>query len=96
MEHGTKFDSGKWRFSLLPMDALRQVIAVLEYGAQKYSADNWQAVPDARKRYFDAAHRHLAAWFSGELLDSESGLSHLAHATCCLLFLLYFDLAKRE
>lgn len=87
----TKHDSGKWRFSLVPFKAMRSIIAVLEFGAQKYAPDNWKTVPDARTRYYDAAIRHLTAWFSGEKLDQESGENHLAHAACCIMFLLWFD-----
>ena len=63
----------------------------MEFGAAKYGADNWQHVPNARQRYFDAAMRHLLAWWDGERLDAESGLPHLAHAGCCILFLLWAD-----
>lgn len=87
----TKHDAGKWRFSLVPMNAIRSVIDVLEFGAKKYAPDNWKTVPDARKRYFDATIRHVTAWWSGEKDDGESGLPHLAHAICCLLFLLWLD-----
>ncbi|WP_264041499.1 dATP/dGTP diphosphohydrolase domain-containing protein [Pectobacterium carotovorum] len=87
----SKNDAGKWRFSLLPLSAIISVIAVLEFGAQKYAVDNWKSVPDARQRYFDASIRHITAWWQGEQIDSESGLPHLAHAVCCLLFLMWFD-----
>ncbi len=53
--------------------------------------NNWQKVPDARRRYYDAAMRHIDSWFGGEVKDSETGLPHLAHAVCCLLFLIWFD-----
>lgn len=91
-----KNDAGKWRFSLVPLCALRSVIAVLEFGATKYAPDNWKTVPDARRRYFDAAIRHITAWWSGETADSESGEHHLAHAICCLLFLLWIEGQKDE
>lgn len=85
---GKKFDVNKPRFSLIPVGALNPVIIVLEFGARKYSENNWQKVPNARTRYFDAAHRHIDAWWSGEVADPETGESHLAHAICCLMFLL--------
>jgi hypothetical protein len=44
----------------------------------------------------DAAMRHMRARYGGEILDSESGLPHLAHAACCCLFSLAFDLRKKE
>jgi hypothetical protein len=51
----------------------------------------WQKVPNAKERYFAALMRHLTAWWDGERADPESGLHHLAHAGCCLLFLIWFD-----
>lgn len=87
----TKHDSGKWRFSLIPEGSLQQIVAVLEFGAKKYAEENWKTVPDGKRRYFDACMRHLVAWGEGEDFDSESGLSHLAHAGCCILFLLWLD-----
>ena len=88
---GSKFDTGKPRFSLLPKGVLTSILKVLEYGAKKYSVDNWQQVENPRERYYDAAMRHLYAWFNGESKDLETGESHLAHAICCLLFLLWFE-----
>jgi hypothetical protein len=35
--------------------------------------------------------RHVHAWRAGETKDPESGLHHLAHAGCCLLFMLWLD-----
>ena len=86
-----KHDSGKWRMSLVPVTALKSIVDVLEFGAKKYAVDNWRTVPDARRRYYDAAIRHLTAWWDGETLDEESGLPHLAHAGCCVIFLLWLD-----
>ena len=91
---GVKYDTGKPRFSLLPWSAVRAVVDVLEYGARKYSVDNWQRVPDARQRYVDAALRHTIALADGEKRDTGeggSGLYHAAHAVCCLMFVIWFD-----
>ncbi|CAB5218853.1 hypothetical protein UFOVP229_3 [uncultured Caudovirales phage] len=88
---GVKYDSEKLRWSLLPLDALEEVVKVLEYGANKYAPDNWRKVPGARERYWDAAMRHLVAWKKDARLDDETELSHLAHATCCLLYLIAFE-----
>jgi hypothetical protein len=85
---GKKFDAGKPRWSLLPRGTLLKVIQVLEAGAVKYDVDNWKIVPDARTRYYDAMNRHIEAWWGGEKQDSETGTHHLAHATCCALFLI--------
>lgn len=88
---GRKDDSNKPRYSLLPTGTVNQVVQVMEYGAVKYETNNWQKVPDARTRYYDAAMRHIDDWWNGSTTDAESGLPHLAHAICCLLFLMWFD-----
>ena len=88
---GRKFDGGKPRFGLIPPNALLEVVDVLTYGAQKYDDENWKKVPDSKRRYFDAAQRHLWAWKSGEQNDQETGKNHLAHALCCLMFLYEHD-----
>lgn len=88
---GIKFDSARPRFSLIPAGTMARVIAVLEFGAKKYAQDNWKHVPEARTRYYDAALRHIDAWWTGESTDIETGEPHLAHAVCCLLFLLWLD-----
>lgn len=90
-EIGVKHDNGKFRFSLLPWNAVKEVIDVLEFGAKKYAPDNWKRVDDHRDRYFNATIRHVTAWYAGEKNDPETGLNHLAHAVCCLLFLIWFD-----
>ncbi len=73
---GTKHDGKKPRWSLLPAGTVQQIIAVLEFGAAKYTENNW---------------RHVHAWRDGEKNDPERGLHHLAHAGCCLLFMLWLD-----
>jgi len=89
---GVKYDNDKPRWYLLPWNAVEEVVKVLTLGAVKYEDDNWKRVDNAKSRYFSALLRHLTAWVGGETNDSETGLNHLAHAGCCLLFLLWFDL----
>jgi hypothetical protein len=89
---GRKFDGGKLQYGLLPPLALKAVVDVLTFGAEKYEPDNWKHVPDSKRRYFDAAQRHLWAWKEGEQIDPESGKHHLAHALCCLTFLYEHDI----
>ena len=78
--NGIKFDQNKERWSLLPIKQVREVVKVLTAGAIKYEDDNWQRVPDSRRRYFSATMRHITAWWDGEIKDPETGLHHLAHA----------------
>lgn len=88
---GRKFDAGKLDYTLVPWDGLEEVVKVLEFGARKYARDNWQHVEGGMQRYQAAAFRHLIAYNQGEKVDQETGLSHLAHAGCCLLFLLSLE-----
>lgn len=91
---GGKADAGKRPWHLVPWNALGQIVEVLDYGAKKYAPGNWRNVPDAKARYFSATMRHLTAWMDGQQLDPESGLHHLAHAGCCVLFMLALDERK--
>lgn len=93
---GRKFDGGKLQYGLLPPNALEATVDILTFGAEKYEPDNWKWVPDAKRRYFDALQRHLWAWKKGEQNDQETGKNHLAHAMCCLMFLLERDLFSDE
>ncbi len=87
---GTKDDWAKVPLQLLPFTALTEVGKVLAFGAQKYSAHNWRHGM-SWTRPLGACLRHLFAWLRGESKDPETGLSHLAHATCMLLFALEYE-----
>lgn len=86
---GVKADTDKLCWHLLPFGAVSEVVAVLQYGAEKYAPFNWYKGMDY-SRCFNSTQRHLTAWLAGEDKDPETGLSHLAHAACNLLFLLAF------
>lgn len=89
-----KTDQGKPHPSYVPVALIEGVMAVREYGNQKYhDPDNWKQVePD---RYHQALLRHiLAAWNDPYKVDPESGLLHLAHAACNIAFLL--EMKKEE
>lgn len=88
-------DLGKLRWELLPWDAVEEVLKVLEFGATKYSANNWrEGAGFSWTRVFNSTVRHLISWFRGEDRDPESGLSHLAHCCCNVLFLIHYSLNK--
>jgi hypothetical protein len=57
-------------------------------GALKYGRSNFRAVGVRASIYYDAARRHLDAWFEGEDADPDSKLSHLAHALACLAIIV--------
>lgn len=99
-EPGFKLDEAKPRWDLLPWRSVKEIVRVLTWaltkphtGEKPYPPHNWQKVDGARDRYFAAAMRHLIDWSEGERCDPVSGIHHLAHAGCCILFLLWFELA---
>jgi hypothetical protein len=67
------------------------VAKVLTFGAEKYDIDNWKHVSNGEYRYRNAALRHINDYVKGEKTDPESGCNHLAHAICCLMFILDAD-----
>lgn len=88
---GTKDDDGKLPVDLLPFDALEKVSRILAYGAKKYAPDNWRKVPNGTKRYTAAALRHLFSFMKGEIKDKETGMPHLWHAACNVLFAISLE-----
>lgn len=94
---GVKFDYEKPRVDLL-IDgcprSLESISQVLTFGSKKYADHNWQHVEGGEQRYKAALMRHVLASAKGEKVDSETGLSHLAHAACCVLFMLELELKK--
>lgn len=93
---GTKYDAGKPILGAVPPNAEIAVGRVLAFGAATYARDNWRVLEDAQTRYMDAALRHLNAVRRGESQDSESGEHHLAHAACCVLFMLELALEEQD
>ena len=86
-----RLDDGKLPYELLPFDALERVTKVLEFGAKKYSQRGWENGMHY-SRVFAPTLRHLFKWWRGEENDTETGLSHLAHAATNVLFLLAYTL----
>lgn len=92
---GIKHDQEKPDMSLLSNIALVKIAEVMTFGKKKYSAHNWRG-GFTWSRPAAAAARHLFAWIGGEDKDPETGLSHLAHCACCIMFLLEFEVTKPE
>ena len=90
-----KHDSGKPGMNLLSREALEQIALVMDFGKQKYDAHNWRK-GFVWSRPLSAAMRHIMAFNDGEDKDPESGLSHLAHAACCIMFLLEFEKTHKD
>lgn len=95
LTEGTKFDGEKPRADLLSVYSIDQLIAVLTFGAQKYDDHNWRKGIKT-SRLLAAALRHIFAYMGGEDKDKETGLSHIAHAMCCCMFIIEQDKYRKE
>lgn len=91
---GIKSDTDKPRMDLIDSEFLVGLSDVLTFGAKKYAPHNWRG-GIAYSRLIAAALRHLAAINKGEDVDSESGLYHVDHLACCVMFLSNFMHAGR-
>lgn len=84
----TQYGEQKPKVSSTPTLAIREMGKVFELGAKKYGRYNWRLHTVSATVYYDAAQRHLMAWFEGEDIDPESGVNHLAHVMACMAILL--------
>lgn len=94
-KEGVKNDSAKMRMDLISIRFLWYLGAVLTFGTDKYAARNWEKGV-AWSRLYGACIRHMTAWWNGEELDPETGLSHLAHAGFCIMALSEYEETHKE
>lgn len=57
-------------------------------GALKYGRANFRVVGVRASIYYDAAKRHLDAWFEGEECDPDDGVPHLSAALACIAIIV--------
>lgn len=86
-----KYDDNKTDWSLVPFESLEGMVKVLEFGAKKYAGWNWTNNGGfSYTRVLRSCLRHIFAYMRGEDNDPESGLSHIHHAMCNLLFISHY------
>ena len=83
-----KADGGKPHPSYVPVQLIKSVMAVREYGTQIYKdPDNWTLIEP--ERFHEAMLRNvLECWNDPYAVDPESGLMHIEHVACNIAFLL--------
>lgn len=80
--------SNKLPLHLVPPSAKAYCALGLLEGACKYGRANWRNAGVRASIYYDAAARHLDAWFEGQTNDPKTGIPHLANAIACLAILI--------
>lgn len=79
--------SRKAGISSVPAQVVAELgLAMLE-GAAKYGRHNYRIAGVRASVYYDAAMRHLMAWWEGEDIDPDSGLPHVVKAMACMAVL---------
>ena len=91
-----KADNGKPRVTLVPLQIIRDIARVREFGLQKYKEkESWKSVEP--ERYRDALLRHCMLYIENPFgLDEESGLPHLWHLACNVAFLCELQKGKYD
>jgi hypothetical protein len=84
----TRFGLTKPAMSVVPAPALVHLMRAMMDGARKYEPFNWRRQNVSSSIYYDAALRHLMAWFDGEEIAEDSGVHHLGHVMACCAILL--------
>ncbi|AIT13313.1 endolysin; inhibits RNA polymerase [Ruegeria phage DSS3-P1] len=72
----------------IPPTALLHCGAAMHNGCEKYGLTNWREHEVSASVYYNAAFRHLAAWWDGEREAEDSGVHHLGHVMACCAVLL--------
>ena len=82
-----KDTKGKAKISLVPMQILKDIAEVREYGVKKYgSVDSYKEVPI--EDYRDALLRHIIEYIKDPNgVDKESGIKHYKHIACNMAFI---------
>ena len=92
---GQKNDQDKSRVDLLDPEFLMDVGEVLKHGCKKYGDHNWRG-GISYSRLLGAILRHTLAICRGEDCDNDSGLRHVAHLGCEVMFLAWMMRHKPE
>lgn len=87
---GKRLNAGKLQMDLVPPSAMRSLARVMGYGASKYSKWNWKKGM-SHSVVYACLLRHIFAWYEGEDVDPESGLSHLDHVMANAAFLVEYN-----
>jgi len=76
--------SKKVPMSVVSAPVLMEIGLGMMEGARKYGRHNYRIAGVRASVYYDAAMRHLMAWWEGEDVDPDSGLNHVTKALACL------------
>jgi hypothetical protein len=87
-EVADRFNEGKCRMGMIPLDCHKWEADGFAVGALKYSPNNWRKGMLISTQ-MDSLMRHLTAFFyENEDIDKETGVRHLGLAQCNLAMMV--------
>lgn len=84
----TQFGVKKVPLHLVPPSAIAAMSMAFSDGASKYGPYNWRDNAISSSVYYAALQRHIMAWWDGEEIAEDSGVSHLGHAMACIALIV--------
>lgn len=95
-----RYNNGKLHWSLVHFKSFEPMIKVLEYGANKYSPDNWKKGLD-EKELLESLQRHVASLIdkvneNQEPIDEETKLHEIGHIMCNAMFYSYLFVINKK
>lgn len=73
--------------SCVPTQVIQEIGIGMMEGGLKYGRHNYRFAGCRASVYYDATMRHLMAWWEGQDVDPDSGLSHISKAIASLAVL---------
>lgn len=92
---GLRYDDEKPKVDLLSPIAMIGTADVLTFGSKKYDVHNWRKGM-SWSRVIACLLRHTFKFMMGEDIDKESGLPHVDHMGCNVMFLQEYYRTMRE
>ena len=89
------FGVRKASLSCIPAPVLMELGVAMQEGACKYGRHNYRHSNILASVYYDALMRHMMAWWEGEDIDPDSGLSHITKTIATLVVLRDSMMQKR-
>ncbi len=91
----TRFGVAKPAVADIPPVAILTLGQGMSDGTKKYGRTNWREHEVTASVYYNAAMRHLMAWWDGEKNADDSGVHHLGHAMACQAILVDAEASEK-
>jgi hypothetical protein len=95
MTKALRYNKGKLKWSLVDYSCLEDLVRVMEFGATKYGRNNWTKGLK-QEEVIESLLRHTYAILRGEMIDPESGISHVGHIQANAMFLGHKKLGHKK